>query len=133
MQELRREGHGVGRFKVRALMREAGLKCRQRRPHRYRSSGAEALIAENQLKRNFKVSAINEVWCGDVTYIQVGRRWMYFAAVIDLYARRVVGWAFSMTADARLACNALRMAFESRGKPAGVMFHSDQGCPIHQP
>ncbi len=64
-------------------MREAGLKCRQRRPHRYRSSGTEALIAENQLKRNFKVSTINEVWCGDVTYIQVGRRWLYLAAVID--------------------------------------------------
>nr|WP_264082626.1 IS3 family transposase [Pseudomonas peradeniyensis] len=99
-QELRHEGHEIGRYKVRALMREAGLKCKQRRPHRYRSSGAEALIAENQLKRNFKVSAINEVWCGDVTYIQVGRRWLYLAAVIDLYARRVVGWAFSMIADA---------------------------------
>ncbi|WOB61653.1 IS3 family transposase [Pseudomonas sp. NBB] len=128
MQELRHEGHEVGRYKVRALMREAGLKCKQRRPHRYRSSGAEALIAENQLKRNFKVSAINEVWCGDVTYIQVGRRWLYLAAVIDLYARRVVGWAFSMIVDANLACNALRMAAESRGRPAGVMFHSDQGC-----
>ena len=77
------------------------------------------MIAENQLKRNFKVSKINEVWCGDVTYIQVGRRWLYLAAVIDLYARRVVGWAFSMIADANLACNALRMAAESRGRPAG--------------
>ena len=86
------------------------------------------MIAENQLKHNFKVSAINEVWCGDVTYIQVGRRWLYLAAVIDLYARHVVGWAFSMIADANLACNALRMAAESRGRPAGVMFHSDQGC-----
>ncbi|MGJ3443676.1 DDE-type integrase/transposase/recombinase, partial [Pseudomonas sp. Je.1.5.c] len=52
----------------------------------------------------------------------------YLAAVLDLYARRVVGWAFSMIADARLACSALRMAAESRGKPKGVMFHSDQGC-----
>ncbi|MEA5669817.1 IS3 family transposase, partial [Pseudomonas sp. MH2] len=127
-QELRRDGQKIGRYKVRALMREANLKCRQRRPHRYRSSGVEALIAENQLKRNFKVSTINEVWCGDVTYIQVGKRWLYLAAVIDLYARRVVGWAFSMIADARLACNALHMAAESRGKPTGVMFHSDQGC-----
>ncbi|WP_348635625.1 DDE-type integrase/transposase/recombinase [Pseudomonas sp. BP6] len=98
------------------------LKCKQRRPHRYRSSGAESL------KLNFKLSTINEVWCGDVTYIQVGKRWLYLAAVIDLYARRVVGWAFSMIADANLACNALRMAAESRGRPAGVMFHSDQGC-----
>ncbi|GLO52024.1 transposase [Pseudomonas putida] len=128
MQELRRKGHEVGRYKVRALMREAGLKCKQRRPQRYRSSGTEALIAENQLKRNFEVSTINEVWCGEVIYIQVGRRWMYLAVVIDLYARRLVGWAFSMIADANLACNALRIAAESRGRPADVMFHSDQGC-----
>lgn len=109
-------------------MREASLQCRQRRSHRYRSSGAEALIAENLLKRNFKVSKINEVWCGDVTYIRLGKRWLYLAVVMDLYARRVVGWAFSMIADARLACDALRMAVEFRGRPKGVMFHSDQGC-----
>jgi len=128
MQELRRSGHEIGRYKVRALMREASLCCRQRRPHRYRSSGAEALIAENLLKRNFKVSKINEVWCGDVTYIRIGKRWLYLAVVIDLYARRVVGWAFSMIADAKLACDALRMSVESRGWPKGVLFHSDQGC-----
>ncbi|WP_240047820.1 IS3 family transposase [Pseudomonas sp. JV241A] len=128
VRELRRAGHKAGRYKVRMLMKEAGLQCKQRRPHRYRSSGTEALIASNQLKRNFNVSTVNQVWCGDVTYIQVGKRWLYLAAVIDLYARRVVGWAFSMIADARLACEALRMAVESRGRPAGVMFHSDQGC-----
>ncbi|WP_327440723.1 IS3 family transposase [Pseudomonas donghuensis] len=125
VRELRRAGHKAGRYKVRMLMKEAGLQCKQRRPHRYRSSGTEALIASNQLKRNFNVSTVNQVWCGDVTYIQVGKRWLYLAAVIDLYARRVVGWAFSMIADARLACEALRMAAESRGRPAGVMFHSD--------
>lgn len=127
-QELRRAGHDVGRYKARSLMKEMGLECRQRRPHRYRSSGAEALIVSNRLKRNFRVSTVNEVWCGDVTYIQIGKRWLYLAVVMDLYARRIVGWAFSLIADARLACEALQIAVEARGKPKGVMFHSDQGC-----
>lgn len=125
---LRKKGHNVGRYATRSLMREAGLVSRQRRAHRYTSSGTEALIASNALKRNFKVATINQVWCGDITYIQIGKRWLYMAAVLDLYARRIVGWAFSLVADATLACEALRMAVESRGRPKGVMFHSDQGC-----
>ncbi|MND43063.1 putative prophage CPS-53 integrase [compost metagenome] len=74
-------GHGVRATISTALVREAGPKFKQRRPHRYRSSGAEALIAENQLKRNFKVSVLNETWRGGVTYIQVGRRWSWAEAM----------------------------------------------------
>nr|WP_256678882.1 DDE-type integrase/transposase/recombinase [Pseudomonas sp. FSL R10-0399] len=53
---------------------------------------------------------------------------MYFAAVLDLFARRIVGWSFSMISDATLTCEALRMAIELRGRPKDVLFHSDQGC-----
>lgn len=126
--ELRSKGHQVGRYMARNLMREAGVVSGQRRPHKYKSSGAEALVAEHLLKRKFDVDAPNTVWCGDVTYIKVGKRWMYFAAVLDLFARRIVGWSFSMTPDASLTCEALRMAVELRGHPKDVMFHSDQGC-----
>lgn len=110
------------------LMKEAQIVSRQRRRHRYRSTGVEALVAPDELKRQFDVTAMNQVWCGDVTYIQLGKRWLYFAAVMDLFARRIVGWPFSLIADATLASKALRMAAELRGKPASVMFHSDQGC-----
>jgi len=127
-RELQAKGHRVGRYMARSLMREAGVTSRQRRRHKYKSSGVEALVAPHVLKRQFDVTSINEVWCADVTYIKVGTRWMYFAAVLDLFARRLVGWAFSMISDAELTCEALRMAVELRGRPKDVLFHSDQGC-----
>jgi putative transposase len=127
-KELQENGHRVGRHMARSLMREAGIASRQRRRHKYKSSGAESLVAPHLLKRKFDVTTVNEVWCGDVTYIRVGRRWMYFAAVLDLFARRIVGWSFSMISDATLTSEALRMASELRGRPKGVLFHSDQGC-----
>lgn len=126
--ELRDEGYQVGRYLARNLMRETGIESRQRRPHKYKSSGVEALVAPHLLKREFDVKAPNAVWCGDVTYIRAQGRWLYFAAVIDLFSRRIVGWSYSMTSDASLTCEALRMAVELRGHPKDVLFHSDQGC-----
>ena len=66
-----------------------------------------------------------QVWCGDVTYIWTGKRWAYLAVVLDLFARKPVGWAMSFSPDSRLTMKALEMAWETRGKPVGVMFHSD--------
>ena len=68
-----------------------------------------------------------QVWCGDVTYIWTGKRWAYLAVVLDLFARKPVGWAMSFSPDSRLTMKSLEMAWETRGKPGGVMFHSDQG------
>ena len=124
---LREEGISVGRFMARRLMREAGIFSKQTRKHRYRIAAGESRIAPNHLERAFAVSRPNQVWCGDVTYIWAGTRWVYLAVVIDLYARRVVGWAVSSNPDSRLTSQALRMAFESRNKPQNVLFHSDQG------
>ncbi|WP_314643909.1 DDE-type integrase/transposase/recombinase [Pseudomonas migulae] len=95
---------------ARSLMREAGVASHQRRRHKYKPSGVEALVAPHVLKRKFDVTAINQVWLGDVTYIKAGTHWMYFAAVLDLFARRIVGWSFSMISDAMLTCEALRIA-----------------------
>lgn len=118
----------AGRSLVRALMREANIVSKQRQPHLFRSKGVEAFVAPNLLKRNFNPTAVNQVWCGDVTSLLVGKRWVHLAIVIDLYARRVIGWAFSLVNDANLVSKALRMATELRKSPSGVMFHSDQGC-----
>ena len=62
-----------------------------------------------------------------MTYIRAGGRWVYLAVVLDLFARRVVGWAMAATAESRVACQALEMAYQTRGRPKGVMFHADQG------
>jgi len=125
---LRAEGHAVGRYKARSLMREAGVSSKQPRRHRYKIAEDESRIAPNHLDRGFKVDRPDQVWCGDVTYIWAGTQWMYLAIVIDLYARRVVGWAMSANPDSKLTVKALSLAYESRGRPKGLMFHSDQGC-----
>ena len=69
----------------------------------------------------------NKVWCGDITYIWAESLWHYLAAIIDLCARRVVGWAFSSKPEAELVIKALDMAYEQRGRPQNILFHSDQG------
>ncbi len=81
----------------------------------------------NLLAREFDAPQPNHVWCGDITYVWAGGRWHYLAAVLDLHTRRVVGWTMSDKPDAELAIKALEMAYQQRGCPSGVLFHSDQG------
>ncbi|UIP30016.1 IS3 family transposase [Photobacterium sp. TLY01] len=125
---MRERRYSIGRFKVRALMKEAQLISKQPGPHAYRNATVERLDIPNRLNREFHVCGPNQAWCGDITYIWAGNRWCYLAAVIDLFRRRVVGWAISDKPDASLAAKALTMAYEQRGRPQGVLFHSDQGC-----
>lgn len=126
--QLSQSGLAVGRYKAKSLMREANIVSTQLRKHTYKIADHESKVAPNLLNREFTVEAPNNVWCGDVTYIWAGSQWLYLAIVIDLYARKIVGWACSDSPDSNLTCAAMRMAFESRGRPSGVMFHSDQGC-----
>lgn len=124
---LRELGHQVGRFKVRRLMKEAQLISKQPGSHSYKHVTLERPDIPNYLNREFDVGAPNQVWCGDITYIWAGQRWCYLSAVVDLYRRRVVGWSMSDKPDATLVTKALSMAYEQRGSPKGVIFHSDQG------
>ena len=124
---LREDGMNVGRFKARGLMKEMGLVSKQPGSHKYKKAVVEHLNIPNTLAREFAVTAPDKVWCGDITYIWAGSRWRYVAAVIDLYARKVVGWAMSDHPDADLVIKALDNAWQSRGHPENVMFHSDQG------
>ena len=124
---LNEQGEEVGRFKVRSLMRELGLICKQPGPHAYKQATVERPDIPNHLDREFTVASPNQVWCGDITYIWTGKGWSYLAVVLDLYARRVVGWAISSHPDADLVVKALDHAWEQRGQPEKLMFHSDQG------
>lgn len=87
----------------------------------------ERIDVPNVLNREFDVVAPNQVWCGDITYLWAQGRWHYLAVVLDLFTRRVVGRSFSTSPDADLVVEALDMAFEQRGRPMDLMFHSDQG------
>jgi putative transposase len=120
-------GEDIGRFKVRRLMKEASLESKQPKPPAYKTAKVERPDIPNYLDRKFDVMEPNQVWCGDITYVWSQGRWVYLAVVLDLYARRVIGWSLSKRADAELVIAALDMAYQLRGKPSGVLFHSDQG------
>ena len=125
---LKTEGIDMGGYLVCKLMKESGLISKQPGAHKYKKATTEHLDIHNLLNREFTVEQPDQVWCGDITYIWTGNRWSYLAVVMDLYARKVVGWAMSNSPDTELTTKALEDAWRRRGEPEGVMFHSDQGC-----
>ena len=128
--ELRARGVKVGRKRVERLMRENGLEARRkRRFRRTTDSKHDHPIAPNLLDRDFDVSAPNQAWVTDVTAIWTWEGWAYLAIMIDLYARRVVGWAMSANNDTQLVLDALQGALRTRRPPRGVVHHSDRGSP----
>lgn len=108
-------------------MKALGLVSNQPPRHRYKKAEQLHIGVPHLLERQFNVDAPNNIWAGDITYIWTGSRWAYLAVVLDLFSRKPVGWALSLTPDSELTKKALTMAFESRREPKGVMFHSDQG------
>ena len=117
----------LSRYRASKLMKQLNLVSCQLPQHAYQKGTKEHVAIPNLLERKFNVTAPNQVWCGDVTYIWTGGRWSYLAVVIDLFARKPIGWAMSTSPDSALTIKALAMAYELRGRPKGVMFHSDQG------
>jgi putative transposase len=110
-------------------MRELELVSKQPGSHAYKRATVERLDIPNTLNREFDVPAPHQVWCGDIACIWAQGKWHYLAVVLDLCARRVVGWALSEKPDAELVIKALDMAYQQRGRPQGLLFHSDQGAP----
>jgi len=122
------QGMLLSRYRASRRMKQLGLVSSQQPNHRYKKAEQPHIGIPNRLDRQFDVAAPNQVWAGDITYVWTGRRWAYLAMVLDLFARKPVGWAMSLSPDSQLTKKALTMAFESRGEPKDVMFHSDQGC-----
>jgi putative transposase len=128
--ELRGRGTHVGRKRVERLMREDGLRARQKRRFRRTTDSNHAHpIAPNILDREFTAAAPNKAWVTDVTYIATDEGWLYLAVILDLFSRRAVGWATSATNDRNLALDALLQAFTARRPEAGLLHHSDRGSP----
>ena len=121
-------GFPLSRYRADNFMKKLNLVSCQQPKHAYKRAEKEHLAIPNTLNSQFAVTSPNQVWCGDVTYIWSGNRWCYLAIVMDLFARKPIGWAISHSPDSNLTSKALAMEFEFRGKPKGVMFHSDQGC-----
>lgn len=128
-RDLRAWGEHCGRHRVARLMRTANLVARGKRrrpPSAGRSSSAHA-IAANLLNRDFAAAAPNLKWAADFTYVWTAEGWLYVAAVMDLYSRRIVGWSMQATMTSQLVTDALMMALHRRGRPREVLHHSDQG------
>jgi len=126
-RELKERGHCVGRKRVARLMREEGLQGRKKRRFRRTTDSRHSLrIAPNLLNRDFTSASANKVWVGDITYVPTTEGWLYLAVLLDMFSRRVVGWAMSDHIDTELALKALEMACVARNPPAGLVHHTDR-------
>ena len=106
------------------------LGVRARRPGKWKTTTVStpgATVAPNRLERDFTAKAPNEVWTADITYVWTWEGWLYLAAIVDLFSRRVVGWAAADHMRVDLVLEAFDKAVLSRRPPAGLMFHSDRG------
>jgi putative transposase len=127
--ELRKQGRHHGRARIGRIMQQESLCGRQKGRYRVQTtdSNHDQPIAPNLLAQAPKATAPNQIWVADITYIQTQEGWLYLAAVLDLYSRRIVGWAMSQRMDTALVLNALAMALLHRDPPANLLFHSDRG------
>ncbi len=129
-RELKAKGVQIGKKRVERLMNEKGLRGRcKRRFVRTTDSNHDHPVAPNVLDRKFETDAPNRAWVGDVTYVWTAEGWLYLAVLLDLFSRRVVGWATSDTNDRELALAALDRALKARKPPSGLTHHTDRGSP----
>lgn len=126
--ELKSLGRPADKKTVAASLRRQGLRAKAARKFKATTNSKHNLpVSPNLLEQDFSASRPNEKWVGDITYLWTDEGWMYLATVIDLYSRKVVGWAMSDRMTAKLVCDTLMMALWRRKMPRGVIFHSDRG------
>jgi putative transposase len=125
---LRREGQLVNRKRVLRLMREDNLLSLRRRKYVFTTDSAHTLPIYPNLARHAKLTAPNQLWVADITFIRLREEFIYLAVILDVYSRRVVGWELGRTLQVELALGALRMALQLRSfKAEGLIHHSDRG------
>jgi putative transposase len=127
--ELKAQGRGASRGRIERLMRCHGIRAIMARPRRVRTTDSrhDLPIAPNLLDRSFSATAANQVWLADITYVETDQGWLYLAAVMDLYSRRIVGWAMADHLRASLPLAAFRMAISAQRPGVGLIHHSDRG------
>jgi len=126
--DLHGRGIHVGRHRIRTLMRINGIRPVWKRKFIHTTDSCHTLpIVDNVLDRQFEPAAANESWVADITYIRTRSGWLYLAAVMDLFSRKIVGWAMAPSMPAELVCSALQMAISQRNPPPGLIVHSDRG------
>ena len=127
-EDLLADGVICCRETVRRIMRDIGLYSRIKRKFVVTTDSNHALrIAENILNRDFTAKSANQKWAADITYIPTKLGWLYLAVVMDLFSRRIVGWAMSENIDSELVQSAMKMALLHRNPDKGLIHHSDRG------
>jgi transposase InsO family protein len=126
-REFQAQGHEVGRHRVARLMREQGLRARRKRRLQCTTDSRHGPVAANVLDRQFTVAAPDTVWVSDITYLWTREGWLYLVVILDLFSRRVIGWALHDRITRRLAIDALTMALGHRKPSSGLVHHSDLG------
>ena len=121
-------GEKITRYKARKLMFKACVQVKRGKKFKPTAYNSHKLpVAENILNREFKVGTINKVWCTDITYLWTQEGWIYLAVVMDLFSRKIIGWAIDDNMKTTLVDNALKMAYKTRKPDKGLIHHSDQG------
>ena len=125
---LRQRGRSVSRKRVARLMREAGIQANPA-PRRIRTTDSDhgSPVADNVLDRAFTAEAPDQKWVTDITYIPTDEGWLYLSAIVDLFSRRVIGWAMDQTMDVSLVLRALDQALANRSPAGDLIHHSDRG------
>ena len=126
-EQLQHEGRMINHKKVLRLMRERDLLCRVRRKWVKTTDSRHPFPRYPNLIKGMVVSRLNQVWLADITYVRIRRGFVYLAAILDAYSRRVIGYAISCALQTTLTIKALRMAVAARTPGSGVIHHSDQG------
>jgi transposase InsO family protein len=125
---LQQQGLPVGRFRVRTLMKRHDIRPVWKPRFVHTTDSRHTLpVAENLLERQFEPVAPNRAWVADITYVRTRGGWLYLAAVMDLYSRKLIGWAMAPNMPTELVCTALQMALAQRNPPPGLIVHSDRG------
>ncbi len=125
--QLRRDGRRINGKTVLCSMRQQNLLCKRRRRFVHTTNSQHTQRIYPNLAREMKVADINQLWIADITYVRVVRGFVYLAAVLDAYSRRVIGWAINRSLDSEVALAALQMALRTRHITAGLVHHSDRG------
>jgi putative transposase len=125
---LLKSGFQVNKKTVYRIMRKYGIYSVTKRKFKVTTKhNGKGMYAENLLKGRFEAEGPNKIWTSDITYIRTSEGWLYLAVVLDIYTRRIVGWAISERITAKIVTDALAMAIKHQNPPEGLIFHSDRG------
>lgn len=127
-KKLREEGFSIGRYRTRTIMRKLHLVVKQRVAYKVTTKRKLSdAIADNLVSQQFNPERSDQIWAGDITYLRTREGWMYLAIVMDLYSRRIIGWALDKRMTVSLVERAMSMAINLRQPKSGLIFHSDRG------